>query len=322
MGKFYHDFLNIRPYDYKNKSCAITVYIATMLNRTEQIFEYTGLPKTIPARMLENYLQRYGAVCITKVKNDLYAFFGGLGGEPDVYYQPTLYTIANPALNYSASLKIGTECEIVRNDSMMQGLFPIFSRYATALCENDISLDMANKHLRAQFAITAPDDTSLAAANKFLKDLADGEESAIGTNAFLDGIGINPMMQSGLHILQELTEYQQYIKASWFNEIGLNANFNMKRENLNESETEMNFDALLPLIENMLKERKEGIERVNKMYGTNITVELSGVWAKTQTEMENPETEPDESGDSKQLENSESEPETERGESNDNDEKN
>lgn len=290
------DFLSFKPFDFRDKKPAISLYVQTMLNRTQQIFEYKNLPETLPRRMIELFLQRYGAICITKVENNLYAFQGGLGGTAESpYYQPTFFTVANPALNFSKQLEIGKDCEIIRNDANYLGLYPLFVRYATALVENDISLDMANKHLRAQFAITAPDDSSLESANKFITDLADGNESAIASNEFFDGVKINPMMQAGIHTLQELTEYQQYIKASWFNEIGLNANFNMKRENLNESETEMNFDALIPLIENMLQERQEGFARVNKMFGTDIQVSLRGVWEKTQNEMIE--------SDSKRLEN-------------------
>lgn len=307
------DFLKFEPFEYTDKENSIALYVQTMLNRTQQIFEYKGLPETIPARMLELYMQRYGFACITKVNGELYAFNGGLGGTGEsVYYQPTFCTVSNPALNFSKQLEIGTDCEIIRNDANYLGLFPLFVRYATALAENDLSLDMANTNMRAQFAISAPDDASFESAMQFLEDLKAGKASAIASNEFLDGIKINPMMQASLHTLQELTEYQQYIKASWYNEIGLNANFNMKRENLNESETEMNFDALIPLIENMLSERKEGIERINKLYNTNISVSLRGVWEKTVNEMTKPEDEqteeaPEENENSNQLERGEAE---------------
>lgn len=307
--KYLRDICNpFSVFDYTDKKNAIALYINTMLARTQRIFEYTNLPETIPARMLENYLQRFGAVCITEYKDNLYAFFGGLGGEPNEYYQPTLYTISNPYLNYSADLKIGEHCEIIRNDTFYMGLIPLFTRYATAMCETDISLDMAVKHTRALFNFTVPDDRTKLACEKYLQDIADGKDGAILDKSFADlGIAVNPVFSSGLKQIQELTEYLQYIKAAWFNEIGLNANFNMKRENLNESETEMNFDALLPLIDEMLTERKEGCERVNKLYGTNISVKLSGVWAKTEKEMteteqgndisERPETPAESEGD-------------------------
>ena len=52
----------------------------------------------------------------------------------------------------------------------------------------------------------------------------------------------------------------------------------MKREAINEAEAALSEDILYPLIDDMLVQRQIGLEKVNKMYGTNITVELSSVW--------------------------------------------
>ena len=37
----------------------------------------------------------------------------------------------------------------------------------------------------------------------------------------------------------------------------------------------MNEDALFPLIDDMLKQRQVGVDAINAMFGTNITVEIS-----------------------------------------------
>ena len=78
----------------------------------------------------------------------------------------------------------------------------------------------------------------------------------------------------------------QYQKASWYNDLGLSANYNMKREALNSSETVIDNDILLPLIDDMLKCRKAGAEKVNAMYDTDIRVELSSSWEDNQEETE------------------------------------
>jgi hypothetical protein len=83
-----------------------------------------------------------------------------------------------------------------------------------------------------------------------------------------------------------LIEYQQYLKASWFNEIGLNANYNMKREKLSTTESQMNNDALLPLVEDMLESRRQCIEKVNAMFGTEISVDFASSWEKLVEEIE------------------------------------
>lgn len=286
--KYSWDFLNdARPYDFRNKKQAIRNYIITMLNRTRRIFEYENLPETIPAKFLENYLQINGFACIAKAGNDsIYAFFGGLGGIPDEYYFPTICTVANPALNLSKQYKINEDCIIIQNDTMLQGILPICIRYATQISENDISIDMAIKNLRNSFLLSAQDEGTIEAANKYLQDIEAGVLGVVAENRFLEGIKAQPLATASQHTITELIEMQQYCKASWYNELGLNANYNMKREALSMTESQMNFDALLPLIDDMLECRKDGIEKVNALFGTNISVRLSSSWEKIEMQAE------------------------------------
>lgn len=283
--------------DLLDKKKSIYKYVKQMLNKTSQIFEYKGLPDSIPQYMLELYLQINGQVCITKVKDTLYALPGGLGGAPDPYYRPTLYVTANPGLGYSASLKILNhmppfgkqasqgECVLVRNDTLMEGLFYTFTRFATELTENDVSIRSAQINARAQTQISASTDSEIASAQKYLDDLVAGKLSVIAEKSFLDGVKVNGVSMPAANIIIQLIELQQYLKASWYNEIGLNANYNMKREYLSEEELAANTDALLPLVDDMLECRKTAFDFVNKTYGTNITVEKSSAWFNKQDEV-------------------------------------
>lgn len=273
-------------YDFSDKEKCISQHIQYMLNRTQSMFEWKGLPDTIPERSLELFLQTNGNVCFYKYEGSLYIFTGGLGGQPDPYYMPTIYTIANPALKLSKSLEIGKECVVMPNDSLYIGLLPLFSRYATGLTENELSLKLAIINTRILDLISAPDDRTKVSAEKFLQDISDGRLGVIAENSFLEGIKAQPYgTHSSTSIINNLIELEQYYKASWFNELGLNANYNMKREHLITSENEMNTDSLLPLVDNMLKSRQLAVKDVNKMFGTNISVDLASSWKETQTEV-------------------------------------
>ena len=283
--------------DILDKKRSIYNYVMLMFDRTNQMFEYDGLPETIPAYMLELYLQLNGHVGLTEVKGSLYVLPGSLGGAPDPYYRPTLYIVANPGLSYSASLDILNhlppfapqdsqgKCVVIRNDTNLRGLFYLFSRYATELAENDISIRSAQINSRQQTFIAASTDKQAASAQAYLDGLEKGKIATVGAQGFLDGIeAINVSTQSSNSIIQ-LIELQQYLKASWYNEIGLNANFNMKREYLSEEEIRASTDVLLPLIDDMLRCREEAIDLVNQTYGTNITVKKNSSWANKQDEV-------------------------------------
>ena len=253
-------------------------HVMQMLNRTQSMFKWSGLPDSIPQRNLEIMLQCNGNVCVYEYNGVLYAFTGGMGGELDVYYNPTIYTFSNPALAISRELKIGSECEIIRNDSMLIGMLPLFYRYASALTETELSIDIATVNSRIIDLVSASDDRTRESALKFFADLRAGKPGVIAENAFLAGIKAQPYGNTGNRVITDLIELNQYQKASFWNDIGLNANYNMKRESINSGESQLNDDALLPLIDDLLRERSEGCERVNEMYGTSISVSLASAW--------------------------------------------
>ena len=248
--------------DPKYKDIQVNVKVRYMLNRTQKMFEYEGLPDTIPARMLETILQTCGNVCLTEVDGKPYAFSGGLGGELDEYYQPTIYTVANPYLKYSAMLRIGEECVWGRSDSFGVGLIPLFQWYASMIVETGLSLRVGLINARITKTISAEDDATYKSALKYLEDVERGKLGAISDSAFFEGLNIHTSPTANEH-LTDIIETLQYLKASWFNDLGLQANYNMKRERIQNAEAENDNDALLPLIDDMLAQRQQMLNEFN-----------------------------------------------------------
>ena len=290
-------FTDRRTLEYvKDKSKSSQSIILYMLARLQKMFKYEGLPDSIPRQYLENYLLVNGHCIIAKDSRhpddqSIYAFVGAAGGEPDIYYRPTRYMVANPALRMSSQYYISTtdpdhepNAVLIRNDTMWQGLYPMMARYASLIAENLLTIRTADVMLRVLALITAPDDSSRLAANQFLKDMEDGHLASVGENRFLDGIKMqNPPSNNGSYLTQFI-ELHQYLVGSFYNEVGLNANYNMKREALSESETGLNDDSLMPLCEDMLRCRQEDFDRVNAMFGTSIHVSLDSSWLENEIE--------------------------------------
>lgn len=290
-------FTNRRCLEYvTDKSKSSESIICYMLSRLQKMFRYENLPDSIPRQYLENYLLVNGHCVIAKdlrhpEDDNLYAFVGAAGGEPDIYYRPTRYMVANPALQTSNQYYISTtdpnhepNAVLIRNDTMWQGLYPMMARYASLIAENLLTIRTADVMLRVLALITAPDDSSRLAADQFLKDITEGHLASIAENRFLDGIRMqNPPSNNGSYLTQFI-ELHQYLVGSFYNEVGLNANYNMKREALSESETGLNDDSLMPLCEDMLRCRQEDIASVNAMFGTNIQVFLDSSWLENEIE--------------------------------------
>lgn len=276
-----------KPYDFKNKRQAIGNYIDYMLARTMKMFAYDGLPESIPVNALETYTQMNGLVCVFEHEGKLYASFGGWGGEPNAYYIPTKFVVANPYLNVFKTFTVGEDCVIVKNDSLYKGLRDMFRKYATHLATNDVSLQIASISSRMISIIEASNDKAEQSARKYIEDIERGDLSVVTSPAFVEGIRTQPYMQtSQSDTISALIEYQQYMKASWFNELGIQSNYNMKRESINSNEAQLNEDALFPLVDDMLACRQEGWDEVNKMFGTNVSVKLSSAWEDNALEKE------------------------------------
>lgn len=292
------DFINENIDKYwDNDKCLLTEkrlrvrdLVNYMLDRSQQIFVWSGLPETIPERNLELLLQTCGNICITDVdevpegrgKTGLYAFFGGLGNIPNAYYEPTEFVVSNPYLNFNKSLKIGSECVWCRNDALGTGLIPMFLKYASMINENEISLNICSINYRIDNLISADDDRTYESAKKYLEDIISGKLGVISSSEFFEGIKTDGSKNTSKKIT-DLIEYEQYLKASWYNEIGLNSNYNMKRERIVSAEAELTDDALIPLVENMLYCRQHFIKDIKNLYGDkydleNLDVKLNAIW--------------------------------------------
>lgn len=253
-------------------------YCKYMFTRTQSMFVYEGLPDTIPVQWLEQYLQRNGSCCIAEHEGKLYALLGNAGGEYDEYYQPTIYVVANPWLNLSKTFKIGEDCVYCRNDYDALGLNPLICRYAGLMTENLLTVRLADINMRMMNLLSAPDDNTLQSTKQYLKDLEEGKLGVVGETPFFDGLKLQSKnLGSGDYMIQFI-ELQQYLKGSLYNELGINANFNMKREALSGQELAMNDDALMPLIDDMLKQRRAMCDNLNQMFGLNVSVDYGSTW--------------------------------------------
>lgn len=271
----------LMPFDFdycSDKKKVFENYCKYTFTRTQSMFTYEGLPDTIPVQWLESYLQRNGSCCIAEHEGKLYALLGNAGGELDEYYQPTIYTVANPALGLSKSFEIGKDCVYCRNDYDAIGLVPLVSRYCGLMTENLLTVRISDINMRMMNLLSAPDDNTLQSTKQYLKDLEDGKLGVVGESPFFEGLKLQSKGVGNGDYMIQFIELQQYLKGSMYNELGINANFNMKREALSGQEVALNDDALMPLIDDMLKQRRAMCDELNQMFGLNVSVDYGSTW--------------------------------------------
>ena len=277
--------------DMPDKGMLLSSYIRYYLARLQSMFKYEGLPDTIPAKRLENYLLVNGFTVWVKDGDDLIVTYAGVGADPDVYFIPTKAVVSNPYVKNKETDRTYTrdvDCVVMLNDTYAQGLLPMLKKYCAQMVEIDVSFYMNTVMSRGTALLSATDDNTKASAELWLKQIKEGKLGVIGEASFTmtdKDLTVNQLTGTDT-TLTNLIEAMQYVKASLYNELGLQANYNMKREAINSGESQLTEDQLHPLIDNMLKERQEALEKVNKMFGTNIKVTFNSAWEINEREEE------------------------------------
>lgn len=277
--KKYYQFEFAKKYLF-NKDLYLQNFINDMLCRCYAMFDYKNLPDTIQKQDIEKYLLLNGHCIFTKENNNFYVLNGDFTGVENVYHRLHKYIVVNIALNLNKEYETenNADCVLIQNDSESQGFFHLFSKYGIMLNDCEISLNMLSVLNRIPYLITSADEKTKSNAELFLNKIKNGDFSIIADNAFLESIKSIPLNNTNNNQINNLMELNQYIKASAFNSIGLNANWNSKRERLNQSEISLNEDSLMPLVENMLYSRQQAIKAINEKYDLNIEIDLANVW--------------------------------------------
>ena len=300
-------FLQV-PFDDKgevvlDKSRSVREFATYFLMRVMKMFKWENLPQEIPEDCLNKMLLTEGFVWFTKWKgralngkeiDQHYVFRGKLADVIDAYYRPTSLIVSNPGANCYKQFGLdkqkggtyyGEEGVILRNDTLYHGLMPMINRYAYLLAENVLTMHSADVFLRIIALISAQDDKTIVSANEFIRGIEQGKMSAVAEGKFFEGVKLQSPPSNNGSYLTQFIEYQQYFLGSFFNEIGLNANFNMKRESIAKSESSLNEDSMLPICQNMLKCRQEDVRVINEMFDLNIKVSFDSAWLQNALEI-------------------------------------
>lgn len=295
---------NFKCIDFNNKDEIVGLLCNIMLQKTLSMFEWKGLPDTIPQDVLELGLQTNGSISLLEHDGKHFVSVGGFGGIRNYNYRPTRYIVANPyLLNGSRNYRIfytkddyynpvldqpnyDGDCVVIENDPLYFGLLPLFRFYATQLAENLQTKRLVTILARASWLYVSNDEDDKDDFKDFIDKITNGEFSAVCSQDLLARVKTLPLAEKGHDALTNLIEDQQYIKASWFNDIGLQANYNMKRESINSNESQLNKDAVIPFVDTLLRVRKLACKRINELFGLNISVEFSSAWKYTRQGIE------------------------------------
>lgn len=254
-------------------------YYKWLLSKTASCFYLKNLPDTLNEYYIKSCLLVDGDICITDFNDKLYACIGAPGGKPDAYYKPTVYTVANPVLG-SKVVVDGDSGVILYNtptDAYISGgLNGLLSQTATLLADNIISINCCQINSRVAALVSADSKSQALEAENVMKSIYAGHPYKVIPADLIEKINVNPISTSNVsQTISELVELHNYIISNYFQAIGIKANDIRKKSHVLQDEIDVQNDYLQISILEILTSWQAGFDKVNAMYGTDISVELN-----------------------------------------------
>lgn len=268
-----------------------------LLNKCINIFEVKGLPETVNSRYFLTSLILTGDCALWKCKGEWVAVKGTRGAEPDGYYLPTEYVIANPVFG-SGNIKVNSdEIEVFfwsSTDELMytasSGMYPLIDRTARVLTDIHISIICALKNSRVTNIFTATTNSEKEALNRLITDMKLGKDSYVALQQLTSKMQVNPVITNTdlYRLIQEFVELEQFTLAQFYHSIAVNSNYNLKRAQINNEEIMTNSYILVVNLFDTEQQLKQKAEQFNFKSGLNISIDYSEAWKKLQEMEEQP----------------------------------
>lgn len=300
-------------------------YFKFLLSKVCELFKIEGLPDSIDKNFLLVNLILSGQVAIAEINSKLYCLVGGEGGKPNEYYRPTILTVSNPVLGshqfkiHQPKLEDNTAILIHLTPlddfgpfGLFYGLAPLIHQTATLLADNIVSINCSQVNSRVQSMVAADSEALRKSAEITMKRLYNGEPYAVVQQDLIDRINVNPMVSSSnSNSIQQLVELQTFLVAEFYKNLGIKANGINKKERMITDEINQQDNYISLSYNTMFESVKEGIEEVNKRYGTSIKLSKPDFLTEIIIEGETVEVEEDNNSNVAAADNSETATETE-----------
>ena len=270
-----------------DKTMRYDSYFAMLLCADELMFEYDGLPETIEAKFLEDYLNISGSAGFAMHDGKLYAApYAGRTGKTDQYGQGTEIDTETPG-GFPVRGIIGETAAVIYNNTTR---FPQTDLIFDSLFLTELDKSSNSNIIFARIApmFTASDDKTIEAVKKVLENVIAGNLETVVSEDTADMLGFG--QTEGLRTIDifdrpERVQYLQYL--SQFYDVVMRRHFSRRgltmrtptkaaQQSTDEIHGLDSVSWYYPL--NKLKARQDGLKEVNRIFGTNISVRFSEIW--------------------------------------------
>lgn len=273
-------------YDLKDVVKGYDFYRVDLLNKIISIFQWEGLPETLPEEEIEKKLLLNGFCGV--YNHPIYGIIttdASISGI-SVYFTGSQMIFTNPIAG-SHTLKIGKECVCGFNDilskwSWKSHICEVIDRYARQLADIDSSISIALINSRATATPVSDNDAIAQSFREYRRKLEEGALESIVTRSMVEGFNLlnNPVNDNRLTELYNA--YNEVVK-NFYMTIGVPFSED-KRERLINAEVTRGLKADEFNIYSMLKMREKFAEEINNMFNLSCSVKINDILTQSYTD--------------------------------------
>lgn len=280
-----YDYINAYNHQYAPstihvKETGLSWYFKRyLIQKIISVFKFEGIPETWAKDYFLYTLFVFGYCAVINTnKYGVIPQHCTLSGY-NIFYRPNRAIITNPLFSRTIEARIGKDCELIRMAPDWCGVWDIVEYYADlmALTSETVAVNLINSKFSYVFA--AEDKASAESLKKLYDQIASGEPAAFADKKLFTDDGdpswylfVQNLKQN--YIAGDLLEDLAKIDSRFNTEIGI-PNVNIaKASGVGEAEVMANNIDTHSKAALWLETIKDSLEKVNDMFGLNITVSM------------------------------------------------
>lgn len=231
-------------------------------------FEWDGLPDGIEEKYVERVLFDHGKAIFFKDPAMAHMCLEAqTSGQLNVYGEPVKWFASG--FNYHKVYN-ADECIIIDNNPLRVSTHDFVMFYVNKLTESERTMDVNVKAVKTPFIIACDDKDVLTFKRIF--QMIDGNTPAIYADKGLNLDALNVLKTDAKFLGNELMDYKKSVENELLTFLGFDNLSVDKKERVNLAEANSNNQMTKSFAELQLESRKLACEKINKMFGLNVSV--------------------------------------------------
>lgn len=298
-----NNLMNTKTFAKQMNNYAFTIYYYQLSLLAMSLFEWKGLPNGIDEKWIEKYLFSNGECMFFKDNNLGLMVAKTTRNGFNHYDEPiNLKPVSKSPFVDHKDYKVGSECVLIRNNDLSLPTDHVVKLFAYEISDIKRTQQINVNAQKTPILVLCNDKQKLTLKNIYAQYTGNepvifADKNFMGNNA-KDILSV--LKTDSPIVFDKLEIHKHQVFNEFLTFIGIN-NANMdKKERLVDDEVQANNEVVEYFGETLLKARKQACKEINKLFGTNISVERR-IQKQAENEPLNEDSEDDSEGSESEV---------------------